>query len=171
VCIFRPVKNIRGLTREVVVALVANIEGFLQRALNYTTRGIKQANPRSGTSDDVEGLFSTIREMVGQEFGMKQFYDSYPKILAEYEKKLNPDLPFYYWTGCHLRYRDIPLPDFDKPGHCDTERLDSVKISRRADPGAFVSNRASMPQHKSLTVRAKFHKAPEILPPTQLSNS
>ena len=150
--------------------MVANVEGFLQRATEYTTRGIKQANPRSGTSDDVEGLFSTICKMIGQDFGMKQFYDSYPKILALYEKKLNPDLPFYYWASCHLRYRDIPLPDFDQPGPCDVERLDSVKISRRADPGAFVSNRASMPQHKSVTVRAKFHKAPQILPPAQFNN-
>ena len=35
--------------------------------------------------------------MIGQEFGMKQFYESYPKILAEFEKKMNPELPFYYW--------------------------------------------------------------------------
>jgi hypothetical protein len=48
------------------------------------------------------------------------------------------------------------------------ERLDKVNVSKRGDPGIFVSNRVSLPQKGELTARAKFHKAPTALPPHQI---
>ena len=40
-----------------------------------------------------------LHEIIGNTFDLKTFYDEYPKILQEFEKRIDPDLPFYYWTG------------------------------------------------------------------------
>ena len=44
-------------------------------------------------------------------------------------------------------------------------RLDKIVISRRADPGIFEANCASLPQRGRLSVRAGWQRAPECLPP------
>ena len=121
-------------------------------------------HPRSGTSDDVECYISMLHDMLGDIFDMKDFYDSYPKILMEFGKQISPECPFYYWTRQKHRYRDFPLSDFNKQSSSGVERLDEVIFSRRADPGVFVAKRAEIPVKNTLTARAKFHKAPESLP-------
>ena len=74
-------------------------------------------------------------------------------------------LPFYYYTGGNERYKDGLLQSFNVPSG-GVERLDRVQISRRADPGVFVANRAVMPQRGQLTaVRAAHFRPPEALPP------
>ena len=99
----------------------------------------------------------------------KQFYQESTKILNEFGKRIDPNLAFYYWTGVKERYRDFALPSFNCPtGPGIVERLDGVKLSRRGDPGVFVSNRASLPQRGQLTARAHFHKTPVALPPSQV---
>ena len=80
-------------------------------------------------------------------------------------KRIDPECSFYYWTGCHTRFQDFPLPSFNEPSKNGTERLDRAILSRRGDPGIFVANRASLPQRGQLTVRANFHRAPVELPP------
>ena len=39
-----------------------------------------------------------------------------------------------------------------------------MKVPRRADPGVFVADRASLPQRGLKSVRAQFHKIPQALP-------
>ena len=90
--------------------------------------------------------------------------------MNEFNKRIDPDLPFYYWTGIHERFHLKALPSFNEPSQPGIERLDRVVISRRADPGVFVANRANLPQRSSLTVRAQFHAASETLPPMNLSD-
>ena len=51
------------------------------------------------------------------------------------------------------------------PSASGVERLDNVKISRRADPGVFASNRAAIPQRGQLTVRSAYFRPAEDLPP------
>lgn len=154
------------MTRELVIALVANVESREIRRADYITRELKPEHPRALSSDDVEGFISLLHDMLGPVFDLKQFYDESRKILNEYVKRINPELPFFYWSGKTERYRDFELPSFNKPsGSGIVERLDRVKISRRGDPGVFVANRASLPQKGQLTCRAIFHKAPIALPP------
>jgi hypothetical protein len=122
----------------------------------------------TSSTDDVEGFFSLLHELLGPIFDLKQFYDELPKILNEFTKRIDPELPFFYWTGANARFRNFALPSFNVPSGPDImERLDRIIISRRGDPGVFVSNRASLPQRGQLTVRAKFHREPIALPPTQ----
>ena len=153
------------MTREVIIGLVANIETREQRRENYSALELPPEHPRSSSTDDVEGIISLFHEILGPIFDIKEFFDEFPKILNEFAKRIDPDCPFYYWTGCHTRFQDFPLPSFNEPSKKGTERLDRVILSRRGDPGIFVANRASLPQRGQLTVRANFHRAPVELPP------
>ncbi len=156
--------QIRGLTREIVVGLLANLTSFELRRNEYRMRLLPPEHPRSGTSDDVECFFSVLHDMLGDIFDLKKFYETYPKILVEFDKQVSQECGFYYWTGKKERFRDFALDDFNQPSKFGKERLDQVKITRRADPGVFLAERAALPVHNSLTARARFHKAPEQLP-------
>ena len=139
---------------------MGNVESRIICQKEYLERGL----PRSSSTDDVEGLMALLHEVFGPVFDMKQLYDECPKILDEFKKRIDPDLPFYY-TGAKQRYTDFQLTSFNEPsGPGVVERLDKVKISRRGEPGIFVVNRASLPQTGQLAVRAQFHKAPIALP-------
>ena len=166
----RPVKGIQGLTREIIVALVANLESRKLRRSEGEARGLPPENPRASTTDNVEGMIALFHELLGPIFDHKAFKQEFPKIMNEFNKRIDPDLPFYYWTGIRERFHLKALPSFNEPSQSGTERLDRVVISRRADPGVFVANRANLPQWGSLTVRAQFHAASETLPPMNLSD-
>ena len=168
--ILRPIKGIQGFTREIVVALVANCESLELRREEYQHRGLSPEHPRASSTDDVEGFIALLHDQLGDVFDHKAFLAQQPKILNEFSKKIDPDLPFYYWTGHRHRYSDDPLPSFNDPSGA-TERLDRVRLSRRSDLGVFVANRASLPQRHSLTARATFHRAPERLPPPPTGSS
>jgi hypothetical protein len=165
---FRRLKGICGLTREVVVGLIANLESRELRRQEYMFRDLPPEHPRSSSTDDVEGFIALLHEMLGPIFDLKQFHSELPKILNEFSKRIDPDLPYFYWTGAKQRYRDFELPNFNKAsGQGIVERLERVNLSRRGDPGVFVANRASLPQRGQLTARAQFHRPPIALPPIQ----
>ena len=39
----------------------------------------------------------------------------FPKVISEYTKKCDPDLPFYYYTGSNNRYNDGLIASFSVP--------------------------------------------------------
>jgi hypothetical protein len=94
--------------------------------------------------------------------------ENYRKIEQEFVKRIDPELGFFYWTGVSERYNTGPLESFNQHKEGEVERLDKIQLSRRADPGVFVANRASIPQKGKLSVRAQFHVAPEVLLPRLL---
>ena len=159
-------KGICGFTREIIVGVVANLESRQLRREEYLVRQLSPEHPRASATDDVEGMFSLLHEILGNIFDLKQFHDAQAKILNEFSKRIDPDLKFYYWTGAKHRYNEFDLPSFNRPTKEGAiERLDKVRLSRRGDPGIFVANRASLPQKGQLTARAQFHRAPVELPP------
>ena len=91
----RPIKGICGLTPEAVVGLVANLESRELRRVEYKQRGLPFEHPRASATDDVEGIIATMHEMVGEAFDVKQFTDEQPKILNEFNKRIDPDLSFF----------------------------------------------------------------------------
>ena len=95
-------KGICGLTREVVIGLVANLESRSLRRVENVQRGIQSEHPRS-SSTDVEGFISLLHEMLGPIFDIKQFNSQQPKILNEFRKRIDGDLEFFYWTGAKTR--------------------------------------------------------------------
>jgi hypothetical protein len=123
--------------------------------------GLEPEHPRAGSSDDVEGIFALPYGMLGSIFDEKAF----PKVINEYTKQCDPHLPFYHYTGSNDRINDGKMASFNVPSASGVEWLDRVRISRRADPGVFVANRAVIPQHGKLTIRAAQFKPAESLPP------
>ena len=129
-----------------------------------------QGNFLQNTKDDFEGFFATLHLLLGLIFDHKTFLDNYRKIKQEFVKRGDLELPFFYWTGVNERFNVGPLASFNEPSDGKPERLDQVRISRRADSGVFVANRASIPLKNTATVRAQFHAEPERLPPRVLQN-
>lgn len=66
------VSRVQGFTKEVLVALAADIESRSFRDVFNSDRGIPPEHPRSSTTDDVECFFSILRDMVGKSFTLKQ---------------------------------------------------------------------------------------------------
>ena len=70
--IYSPIKNVRGLTRETLVAVTADIETRLWRSKFLSSQGHPPEHPRSSTTDDIECFFSVLRDTVGKNFTLKQ---------------------------------------------------------------------------------------------------
>ena len=67
--LLRDINGIKGFTREVLGALVADIDS---REWSQHSLGIPVPHPRSCTTDDVECFFSIMRDSVGKNFTLKQ---------------------------------------------------------------------------------------------------
>ena len=67
-------KGIFGLTREVIVGLVANLESRELRRIEHIQRNIKPEHPRSSSTDDVESFISLLHEILGLNFDLKQVF-------------------------------------------------------------------------------------------------
>ena len=125
--------------------ITTNIESQEFRHQYGEEKGLPPEHPIARSTDDVEAIFS-LHELLGLIFDEKAFDDAFPKVMLEYTKKCDPDLPFYHYTGGNERYNPGCLPSFNTPSGSRLERLDRVIISRRSDPGVFVYDRASIPQ-------------------------
>ena len=75
---------------------------------------------------------------MGSNFDLKEFFDEFQKVMSEFEKRIDPDLPFFYWTGHQTRYRAFALPSFNEPSAGGVERLDKVRFSRRETLGYLL---------------------------------
>ena len=63
----------------------------------------------------MEWFFNMMQDIIGQNFTTKEVKYGIRKIYAEFIKRADPDLPFYYHTSGHTHYHEGPLPDFDQP--------------------------------------------------------
>ena len=77
----------------------------------------------------------------------------------EFTKRMDGDLPFYYWT-LNERYSDEDLPSFDHCPAIDEDqdlrthplRLHRLTINQREDSSIFVSGHAHLPsRHKKVS--------------------
>ena len=134
--------RVHGLARESVIALLASLTSLQMRKHEHRAKGMTLEYPRSGTSGDVESFISVLHKMLGDVFDMKSFLDSYPKILNEFFKRIKPVFPFYFWTGEKTRFTEAAWHSFNQPSSDGVERFDRMKVSKRADPGVFVADRA-----------------------------
>ena len=127
--------------------------------------GLPPEHPRAGSTDAVEAIFTFLHELLEFIFDEKAFHDAFPKVILEYTKKCDPDLPFFHYTGVSERFHFGNLPSLNVSSSRSEERLDRVTISKRADLGVFVANRAVIPQRGQLTVRTAYFRPSEGLPP------
>ena len=138
-------KDVLGFSKETISALVTNIEGR-QRQRRECTANQPTEHPRASSTDDVECFFSTMRDAIGRNFTTKEVKFEIRKVLAEFVKRVDPDLPFFYHTSSHTRFHEGPLPNFDLPPKKEKTKC----IPRRAQPAAFGPRRATMPVRGSL---------------------
>ncbi|XP_064406629.1 uncharacterized protein LOC135351537 [Halichondria panicea] len=106
----RPTKGVLGLTRETVIALTTNIESREWRRRENRD----PEHPRASTTDDVECIFSIMRDMVGNHFTLQCVKYNWRKVCNEFMKRLDPSLPFYYHTSTHDRFYEGDRPSFDE---------------------------------------------------------
>ena len=160
---YRRIDNILGFTREVLVALIANIETREWRRIGNCINRRKPQHPRASSTDDIECLFSVMRDSIGKNFTTKEIKFSFRKICNEFMKRLNPELPFYYHTSAHSRFYEGSLPSFSETS---TKRKRKYKrVPRQQQQSAFAPRRATMPIKGSLSLRTQFHNIPIELPP------
>ena len=112
--ITRRIKGICGLTQEIIIGLVANLESREQRRVEYEDRGLPPEHPRASGSDDVEGIIGLMHEMLGDIFDMKQLIDAQRKIFNEFTKRIDPDLKFFYWSGTGTQISNCPPMELAK---------------------------------------------------------
>ena len=79
------------MTREVVVALTTNIASQEFRRRDGDERGLPPEHPRAGSTDDVEGIFACLHQLLGPIFDEKTFNDAFPIVLMEYTKTSDPN--------------------------------------------------------------------------------
>lgn len=85
------------------------------------------------------------------------------KKCLEFQKRIDPDLPYYYFTSSHGRYYEGEQPSFNQPStHSGSHRTRRVPRRERA---VFVSGRATLPVRGTQHIRAQFHNLPLDLPP------
>ena len=154
-----------GFSRETLVAMITNIEGREWHRRDCSNEKRILEHPRASSTDDVECFFSMMRDIIGQNFTVKQVKFGIRKVFGEFMKRVDPDLPFYYHTSSHTRYHEGPLPSFDQPA----KKKSIKRVPRREQPTAFGPRRATMPVRGSLSVRPKFHNVPLELPPPPTS--
>jgi len=159
---FRNINNVMGFSRETLIAITTNIEGREHLRRERISSGCPLENPRAASTDDVECFFSMMRDTIGENFTTKQVKYGMRKIMCEFLKRINPDLPFYYYTSAHHRYYEGAHPDFDK---APLKQPKDKRVPRREQPAGFGPRRATMPVRGTLAVRPKFHNAPLELPP------
>ena len=117
-------------------------------------------NSQASTTDDVECFFSVLREQVGENFSLKQIRYEWRKCCLEYEKRIDPELPYFYFTSHHDRFDESERPHFNQPSNSSSKRME-----RRVPRRERLSGRASLPVRGSQHIRAKFHNIPLELPP------
>ena len=91
---------------------------------------------------------------------------------SEFCKRLDPDLPFYYWRGTD-RYTEEEMPSFDETPELPVDltlenhplRLHRVKPCRREDGTVFVAGRCFLPASGRGSIRQRLHNPVVALPP------
>ncbi len=155
-------RGILGFTRESLIATTTNIESREWKRQSNANAGIPSEHPRASTTDDVECFFSVLRDLVGKDFTLKDVKYSWRKVCSEFSKRLDLELPCYYYTSAHDRFHEGPRPAFDLMA---PKPRKEPRVPRQEQPGAFVSGRATLPVRSSLSLRPTFHNKPVSLPP------
>jgi len=186
--LFRRINNIRGFSRETLVALVANLESREWRRKFNIAHGLAPEHPRASTTDDVECFFSLLRDSVRKDFTLKevcayslqmcfkqlslcytmlQVYYGWRKVTKELKKKrMDPSLPCYYHTSTHTRFYEGLMPAFDiqNPKKKAKGRLPKYELLE-ANGG-----RVTLSVRGDTFIRTKFHNVPTCLPPPPGTN-
>lgn len=127
---------------------------------------LPEDHPRSSTTDDVECIFSILRDLVGANFTLKTVQHTWRKVCAEITKRQDPELPFFYHTSAHDRFYEGERPSFSQPDEGGSKRNSREKRPRRSELlSGLVSGRATLSVAASRSIRMTFHNLPLQMPP------
>ena len=84
----------------------------------------------------------------------------------EYCKRIDDDLPFYYWTTNERYQGDVELPSFNEAPEVEPDidqrmhplRLHRLATNRREDASVFVAGRCFLPARNQTSVRQRLHR-------------
>lgn len=79
--------------------MIANIEGREFWKAFVLSRNLPPEHPRACSTDDVECFFSVLCDNVGSNFTLKRVLYSWRRSCVEFAKRIDPNLPFYYFTS------------------------------------------------------------------------
>lgn len=128
----------------------------------------RQSTPELAVVMTLNFFFS---DSVGKHFTVKH---AYRKVCIEFIKRMDPDLPYYYYTASHDRFHEGPLPGFDQPRPREKRSNNPrhQRVPHRDQVGSLVSGRATMVIPGQLSTRVQFHHTPvELSPPPGVDSS
>ncbi|XP_070562220.1 uncharacterized protein [Ptychodera flava] len=151
-----------GFTREILVGIFANICDQERRRHN----SLSPEHPRASTTDDVECFFPTAHQHLGDCFTLKDWKQYFPHLCEVHSRRLDSNIPFYYYTSDNERYSMDPLPSFDLPksNNKPSRLLQQHRVPRRDVLAAVIPGRANFPVHGAQTIRTHFHNNTHTVP-------
>lgn len=155
----RPISGILGFTRQVVIALTTDIESREWWRCAFP----QPEHPRASTTDDVECLFSVLRDMVGKHFTSHTVKYTWRKVCVEFLKRLDPKLPFFYHTSSHDRFYEGERPSFDVLGKSRGNPRN--QRTRRVEQMSQMQERVTLPRPGDRSTRNTYHNVPVHQPP------
>lgn len=99
-CSYRPIKGIRGFSRETVIALLTNIESQEYVRRQHLQQNESPEHPRASSTDDVECFFSVLHNQLGLNYNLKAIQNRWRVICNEFTKK----------RGSTQTYHSITIP-------------------------------------------------------------
>lgn len=113
-------------------------------------------HPRACSTDDVECFFSVLRDIVGSNFTLKQVLYCWRRCCIEFSKRIDPKLPFYYFTSSHDRFHEGARPSFSIPS---SKTPSAQRFRRREMLTGQAPGRTSLPAAGSKSTKLTFHNS------------
>lgn len=83
------------------------------------------------------------------------------KACEEFNKRMDPELPFYYYTSSHERFFEGDRPDFS----VSSGKQRQQHAARRELLTSNIGGRATLVQRGATSIRTQYHNVPVELPP------
>ncbi len=152
------------MTRQTLIALTTTIESREWVRRRRALQSLPPEHPRAGSTDDVECFFSVLRNTIGTHFTSKSVMVEWRKICQEFSKRIDSNLPFFYYTSTHDRYYEGEREDFDTYTR-PTSNPRQQRVRTREQPGNLAVGRATLIKSGAQSIRRQYHNLPVELPP------
>ena len=129
-----------------------------------SARGSRARAPKASTTDDVQCLFSIMRDMVGSHFTLQSVKYNWRKVCNEFYKRLDPALPFFYYTSTHDRFYEGDRPAFDEV-RGKSKSNPRTQRARVVEQLTYMQGRVTLPRPGERSTRSTFHNKPVDQPP------
>ncbi|KAI8494046.1 hypothetical protein Bbelb_283930 [Branchiostoma belcheri] len=129
-----------------------------------TPRGVLEEKSAAVVTHDAECFFSLLHHKTGEQpCTLKEFKYCWRKLVMQCRKRMDTNLPFYYWT-LNERYTVDDCASFDVPPEAEeVPRLHQLRFRPRED-SSIIAVRAFLSARNRPTLRQRFHYIAVCLP-------